>query len=442
MPDPDHRPDPAAEAPDAAGDPEARIAAAVEARREALVALTRDLVRIPSVNPPGVDYAACAKLVADHLSAHGFACETVRAEGAPADSDRFPRLNVLARAEGAGPGPCVHFNSHYDVVPPGEGWTRDPYGAQVEGGRIYGRGTCDMKGGLAASMIAAEVLADLGGWPGAIEVSGVADEESGGFGGAAWLARQGFFAAGKQDHVIIPEPFSPHRICIGHRGVWWGRIETFGRVGHGSMPFLGDCAVRHMGAILHALEVDYIPRIAERVTELPVTPEGARRSSLNIATLHGGQPEPEDGGFPAPNVPDRCAMIFDRRLIPEENLAEAKAELVALLDRVAAERGFRYELTDLFEVRPTLADESGPVVRAVSGAIAKDLGRNAEIVLSPGTYDQKHFDQIGGVRDAIAYGPGELDLAHQPDEFVEIEDLVASARVMAIAAWRLLHGTA
>lgn len=78
----------------------------------------------------------------------------------------------------------------------------------------------------------------------------------------------------------------------------------------------------------------------------------------------------------------------------------------------------------------------------MSGAIAKDLGRNAEIVLSPGTYDQKHFDQIGGVRDSIAYGPGELDLAHQPDEFVEIEDLVASARVMAIAAWRLLHGTA
>ncbi len=293
-----------------------------------------------------------------------------------------------------------------------------------------------MKGGLAASMIAAEALADLGGWSGAIEVSGVADEESGGFGGAAWLAQHGHFNASRQSHVIIPEPFSPHRICIGHRGVWWGRIEVFGRVAHGSMPFLGNCAVRHMGAILHALEEEYIPDIAQRLTHQPVTPDGARRSSLNIATLHGGQPDPTDGGFPAPNVPDRATLIFDRRLIPEEDLDEAKAELRALLDRVAAHRGFNYELKDLFEVRPTLTDRDGPVTRATAAAIEQVTGRRAEIVLSPGTYDQKHFDQIGGVHDVIAYGPGILDLAHQPDEYVDIEDLVASAKVMALAAWR------
>ena len=419
---------------------EARIVAEVEARREALVALTQALVRIPSVNPPGALYADCARLVAEHLGGHGFKAEITRAEGALADSDAFPRINVVAGRDGDGPGPCVHFNSHYDVVPPGEGWTVDPYGGELRDGRVWGRGTCDMKGGLAASMIAAEVLADLGGWPGRIEVSGVADEETGGFGGAAWLARQGVFASGRQDHVIIPEPFSPHRICIGHRGVWWGEITTFGRVAHGSMPFLGECAVRHMGAILHALETDYIPRIAERETAAPVAPEGARRSSLNIASLHGGQAEAE--GNLAPNVPDRCRLIFDRRLIQEEDLDAAKAELRGLLDRVAAERGFRYELRDLFEVRPTLADEHGPVTRATSGAIHAVLGRNAEIVCSPGTYDQKHFDQIGGVRDCIAYGPGVLDLAHQPDESVDVEDLVASAKVMAVAAWRLLRGTA
>jgi succinyl-diaminopimelate desuccinylase len=82
------------------------------------------------------------------------------------------------------------------------------------------------------------------------------------------------------------------------------------------------------------------------------------------------------------------------------------------------------------------------VVRATAGAIAQVRGREAEIVCSPGTYDQKHFDQIGGVRDCIAYGPGILDLAHQPDEYVDVEDLVASAKVMALAAWRLLHGMA
>ncbi len=420
---------------------ETAILEAVEARRDDLVALTQALVRIPSVNPPGADYAVCARLVADHLSAHGFACDTIRAEGAPADSEAHPRLNVIGRRE-RGEGPCVHFNSHYDVVPPAEGWTKDPYGAEIEGGRIYGRGTCDMKGGLAASMIAAEVLALREGWSGALEVSGVADEESGGFGGAAWLARNGRFSGSRQQHVIIPEPFSPHRICIGHRGVWWGRIEVFGRVAHGSMPFLGNCAVRHMGAVLHMLEEEYIPTIAQRLTHQPVTPDAARRSSLNIATLHGGQPDPTDGGFPAPNVPDRATLIFDRRLIPEEDLEEAKAELRALLERIAAERGFEYELTDLFEVRPTLTDREGPVTRATAAAIAEITGRTAEIVLSPGTYDQKHFDQIGGVHDVIAYGPGILDLAHQPDEYVDIEDLVASAKVMALAGWRLLRGEA
>ncbi len=96
---------------------ETAILDAVEARRDDLVALTQSLIRIPSVNPPGADYAACARLVAEHLSTHGFACETIRAEGAPADSEAYPRLNVIAR-KAEGDGPCVHFNSHYDVVPP------------------------------------------------------------------------------------------------------------------------------------------------------------------------------------------------------------------------------------------------------------------------------------------------------------------------------------
>ena len=419
-------------------DAEQALVAAVEARREALVALTRDLVRLPSVNPPGALNADCAALIADRLAPHGFAIETLRAHGALADSDAHPRVNVIARRAGTGPGPSVHFNSHYDVVPPGEGWTRDPWGAHVENGRIYGRGTCDMKGGLAASMIACAVLADHGGWPGRLELSGVADEETGGYGGAKWLAETGVFAPSAQDHVIIPEPFSPHRICVGHRGVWWAEIETFGRVGHGSMPFLGDCAVRHMGAILHALEADYIPMIEARETAAPVAPDLARRASLNIASLHGGQPEGE--GFPAPNVPDRCRLVFDRRLIREEDLDAAKAELRALLDRVAAARGFRYEMRDLFGIAPCHTDEGGPVVSAASSAVADVLGRNAEIVCSPGTYDQRYFDRVAGVTDVIAYGPGELDLAHQPDESVAVEDLVDSAKVMAVAAWRLLHG--
>jgi succinyl-diaminopimelate desuccinylase len=120
-----------------------------------------------------------------------------------------------------------------------------------------------------------------------------------------------------------------------------------------------------------------------------------------------------------------------------------KGEIVALLDRLAAERsGFAYSLRDIFEVIPTLADRDGPVARATAAAIRQVLGRDPQFICSPGTYDQKHIDRVGKLKDCIAYGPGRLDLAHQPDEYVSIDDLVASAKVMALAAWSLLHGPA
>jgi succinyl-diaminopimelate desuccinylase len=123
----------------------------------------------------------------------------------------------------------------------------------------------------------------------------------------------------------------------------------------------------------------------------------------------------------------------------EESLAGVKAEMRALLDRLAHEReGFRYDLRDLFEVAPTLTDRDGPVATATAAAIRRVLGREPEFVCSPGTYDQKHIDRIGRLKDCIAYGPGILDLAHQPDEYVRIDDLVNSAKVMATAAWSLL----
>jgi succinyl-diaminopimelate desuccinylase len=173
---------------------------------------------------------------------------------------------------------------------------------------------------------------------------------------------------------------------------------------------------------------------------MPCVPEGSRVATLNIASVHGGQPELADG-FLAPNVPDRAKMVFDRRYIVEEDPEEVKGEMRALLDGLVQSRpNFTYDLKTLFEVRPTLADENGPVVTATAAAIREVTGAAPEIVCSPGTYDQRYIDQIGGVRDCIAYGPGFLDLAHQPDEYVDIEDLVASAKVMALAALTLLEG--
>ena len=414
---------------------------AIAARRDEVVTLTRELVGIPTVNPPGEHYQACAELVGERLRRRGFTISYVRAEGAPGDSDRYPRINVVARREGSGLGPCVHFNSHIDVVVPGEGWTVDPFAGVVKDGRVYGRGTCDMKGGLAASIIAVEALIDSGvDLPGTLEISGTADEESGGYGGVAYLAERGWFSRPRVDHVIIPEPLNVDRVCIGHRGVWWAEIETKGRIAHGSMPFLGDSAIRHMGALMERLEHELGPRLASRRSEMPVVPDGARTSTLNINSLHGGQPEPKDG-LPAPLVADSCRVVVDRRFLIEEPLAQVKGEFVEILEDLARERpGFRYALRELFAVEPTLADRDGPVAAATAWAIQKVLGRPAQFVCSPGTYDQKHVDRIGKLKDCIAYGPGVLDLAHQPDEWVGIDDMLDSAKVMALAAMTLMTG--
>jgi len=417
------------------------LQSAIEDRRHALVELTQELIRFPTVNPPGEAYAPCAEFLGKRLRRAGFEITYVRGKGAPGDSERYPRTNVIGRREGRGPGPTVHFNSHIDVVPAGAGWSVDPFAGVVRDGKVFGRGSCDMKGGLAASVIAVEAwLAVNPRYSGAIEISGTVDEESGGFGGVAHLAREGFFSKPRVDHVIIPEPLNKDRICLGHRGVWWAEIETHGRIAHGSMPFLGDCAVRHMGALIEAFERDLFPALAKKRTNMPVVPEGARQSTLNINSVHGGQTDDYDG-LPSPNVPDSCRLTIDRRFLIEEDIGEVKGEVVAILERLKQERPkFRYSIRDLMEVLPIMVDKSTPVAVAVAQGIESVFGRAPQYVISPGTYDQKHIARIGHLHDCIAYGPGILDLAHQPDEYVGIDDMVESARVMAAAISALLSG--
>ncbi len=417
-----------------------RLRQRVRDGRDDLVALCRDLVRIPSENPPGRDYRPCVELVGERLRRRGFEVHYLRAEGALGDSDRHPRWNVIARLESGRPGPTVHFNSHVDVVAPGHGWTHEPYGGEVADGRIYGRGTCDMKGGLASSIAAVEALVDEGALTrGAVEVSATADEESGGQAGVMWLAEQGWFGPDRVDHVVIPEPFNRDLVCLGHRGVWWAEIETLGHIAHGSMPFQGDCAIRHMAAVLEAFERDLWPHLAERETAVPVIPEGARFATLNVAAVHGGMPEVIDG-LPTPLVPDRCRATLDRRYLLEETRDEVEAEVRAILERLKATRpGFACTLRETMHVPPTTNTEAAPTPRAFAQAIAEVYRRPVRFVASPGTYDQKHVHHIGGVTDCIAYGPGHLHLAHQPDEYVEIDDLVGAAEVMAVATAALLR---
>ncbi|MEZ5811172.1 MAG: acetylornithine deacetylase/succinyl-diaminopimelate desuccinylase family protein [Rhizobiaceae bacterium] len=415
------------------------LAKSVDIRRGDLVELTTDLIRYPTVNPPGEAYTPCAEFIARRMARSGFETALIRGEGSPGDSDRFPRTNVVARREGRNPGPTVHFNSHIDVVVAGDGWSVDPFAGTVKDGKVYGRGACDMKGGLAASIVAIEAFLEVyPDYPGAIEVSGTVDEESGGFGGVAYLASKGLLSKPRVDHVIIPEPLNKDRICLGHRGAWWAEIETKGSQAHGSMPFLGDCAVRHMGAVIEAFEKELFPALDAKQTTMPVVPEGARRSTLNLNSIHGGEGE-EFTGLPAPNVPDSCRMVFDRRFLLEEKLSDVKAEIMSILERLKRERPkFDYAIRDIQEIIPTMTERNAPVVEAVADGIRSVFGREPEYVISPGSYDQKHIARLGHLHDCIAYGPGILDLAHRPDEWVGIDDMVESAKVMAFGLKALL----
>jgi len=410
-----------------------KILRAVDELGDEAVAFAAEMVRIPTVNPPGEAYDDCARLIGDRLARGGFAVEYLDAEGSPEHTAAHPRVNVVGTREGTGGGALLHLNGHFDVVPAGAGWTVDPFGGVILDGRLYGRGSCDMKAGLAAAVYASEALRRAGvTLPGTIEISGTVDEESGGFAGVAWLAEHGRVAHGRTDYVIIPEPLNVDRICIGHRGVYWFEVIVHGRIAHGSMPFLGVSAIEHMGNVLEAFRTDLMPVLGARETRMPVVPPGARRATLNVNTIIGGQ---ANVAIQSPCVADRCRAVFDRRFLIEEGFDATSAEVVALLERTAARfPDLRYELSDLMVVHPVQAPEGSVLVASLQRSIQAVLGRAAPLIASPGTYDQKHFARIAGVEDCVAYGPGILELAHQPDEWCGVKDIVDATKVLALTA--------
>jgi succinyl-diaminopimelate desuccinylase len=375
-----------------------RVLAAVDAAADEIVDFTAALIRIPTVNPPGDAYPECARAIGDKLAAFGFEVDYVAADGRPEHTPDHPRLNVVGLRRGRHDRPAVHLNGHFDVVPAGGGWSVDPFAGDVLGGRIYGRGACDMKGGIAAALFAAEAIRRSGvELNGTIEISGTVDEESGGFAGAALLAEQGLLARDRIDYVIIPEP------------------------------------------VLERVRTELMPALASRTTAVPVVPQGARHATLNINAIAGGQPV--DVGQ-TPCVADSCRAVFDRRFLLEEGFEATKAEIEALLARAAAASpSLAYELRDLMVVHPVRTPEGSPLVASLDRHIEMVLGRPATHVASPGTYDHKHVDRIGGIRDCVAYGPGILDLAHQPDEWCGIDDLVAATKVLALSILDLTRTT-
>ena len=174
---------------------------------------------------------------------------------------------------------------------------------------------------------------------------------------------------------------------------------------------------------------------------MPVVPDGAKTSTLNINSIHGGEvAHPDDfNGYPAAIVADSCRIIIDRRFLIEEKLQNVKEDIYDLLDSIKEKRkNFSYSIKDLHEVIPTMADKNSNLVNQLSNSIRKIMGVEPDYVISPGTYDQKHIERIGKLKNCVAYGPGILDLAHQPDEYIGVDDMLDSAKVIALSLSELL----
>jgi succinyl-diaminopimelate desuccinylase len=417
----------------------AAILGAAEAILAESIAFLQGLLRIPTVNPPGVAYPECARYIGEHLSALGYAIEYV--ELAPEEVEELapygeglPRINVIGRLAGGQAAPVLHFNGHMDVVPAGSGWSRPPFGGDVQSGRIYGRGASDMKGGIAAQIYAIEAIRRAGlQLRGTVEQSGVVDEESTGNrnAGMGLLIERGYVSTRRTDYVVITEPLNVDNICLGHRGAIWGEITTFGRQSHGSTPERGINAVERMADFISEAARTLQPRLQQRYNNRPVVPASAGSASLSFNMLQGGTN--------VNSVPDRCRVAFDRRLAMGESVADARGEIRELLEkRARTDPDFRYDYAERYAAEPTWVSCCTPLVQAFRAALLQVIGRPPAYVCSPGTDDQRFVVQKAGIQQCIIYGPGEITQAHVIDESLALDDLLTSIKVMALAAATLL----
>jgi succinyl-diaminopimelate desuccinylase len=384
----------------------------------ALVEFTRQLVRIPSVFDPArrLNETPVAEAIAEQMRAFGWT--PVFEEVAPG------RPNVFTVVEGDRPGRTLLFEGHTDVVTEGDpgGWSFDPFGAEVHEGRIYGRGSADMKAGVAAMLHAADALQRRGSFPGRVVLAALVDEE-GMMAGAKHFVANGHLDG--VDGVICCEP-EGGEICHVAKGALRLRLDLRGKMAHGAMPFQGRNPNRAAGLVLVAL-AEFEARLQERHAEHPylgqvwVTP----------TVLRAGDP------LQMNVMPADASVWVDVRTIPSVDHVEFVADLTAIVEAVGAPLGIEVGV-DCIDDRPAVEiAEDDRLVRAVWDAHAAVGSTPPRLGGVPGATDGTILTSRTGV-PSVVYGPGGKWIAHQVDEFVEIADLVDHARVYVEAASRFL----
>ncbi|MEO5588945.1 MAG: ArgE/DapE family deacylase [Gemmatimonadaceae bacterium] len=372
--------------------------------RDDAVALTRALVGIDSRNPtlapgsPGERGAAVA--LGEILESWGFAVELT--DSAPG------RPNLVARV-GPANTPAIMFAGHLDTVGV-EGMSHDPYSATIANGRIYGRGSADMKAGIAAMCVAAERAYRQCGDSAArqIVICAVTDEEYESLGMTALLA-----TGVQAEMAVLTEP-TRLAICPAHRGFVWMEIEFTGRAAHGSRYDIGVDAIRHAGLVL--AEMDALDRGALGRREHSLLGRGSIHASTIV------------GGIGMSTYPDRCVLRIERRTIPGETTQEAIAEMRSACDRVAATDSSLAATVRLIAAQaPSDVPVDAPVVRALARALQAE--RAAVSVEGLSAWTDAALLNAAGI-PAVCFGPGDVGLAHSAEEFVPIDEIGTATAVL------------
>lgn len=387
-------------------------------------AFLAELVKVPSDNPPG-DCAAHAARTAELLEGLGY---TVERHAVPADlvkaNGMVSAVNLIVRRR-FGDGPVIALNAHGDVVPPGEGWTKDPYGAEVVDGWMYGRGVAVSKSDLASYTWALRAL-EASGAPlgGTVELHFTYDEEAGGNIGPGFIMREGL----SKPDLVLGAGFS-YNVVTAHNGCLHLEVQVDGKSAHAAMPFTGIDALEAATRVLSAL-YDWRTGLAGRVSAVP----GIGAAQMTVGLIKGG--------INTNVVPDRITFRLDRRMIPEERPAEVEAEL----RQVIAEAAKAFPRAKV-EVRRILLVE--PLALLPGGErLAELLCRHATAVMGepvrtkgvPLYTDAPHYASRGV--PTVLYGAGPHDIeeanAHRADERLPLSDLRKATEVIALTLLDLL----
>ena len=389
------------------------------------IKILKETISIPTINPPGEHYEEFKDYIVEVLRDIGM---DVHVYKVPKDyvSTYYPdyankaRYIVIARV-GKGR-PVLQFNGHYDVVPPGNGWSKDPFKPYVDNGKLYGRGAVDMKGGIAATLLAVKTIISLFDEPqnGSLEIALVPDEEIGGKTGTGYLVER----IGVPDYTIIAEPSNADSVWIGHKGALWGFIEVYGKQAHGSTPWHGVNAFEYMARIALDMIREYASKLDNRRSTYDYGDPRAAKPTMNL----GGEVV---GGAKINIVPGYYAFSFDRRLIVEEKLEEVEKEIGEVVERISAKyerEGVKIKLKIVSRLPPALTSPDNILVKTIIN-IGKNLGLNIKPTICVGGLDLHYYTTKGCV--AVAYGPGPTELAHQANEYVSLEELRTVAKVYA-----------